>query len=97
MGHQILLFLSIGLAKRMPKAPTICCNDMAKQRKGIIIESPTVISNDEDPLIYSDAAFEASDGKTAFDYIMVLKGVILNTDAYQGIKVTSSKEAKTKG
>lgn len=59
-------FKSIGLVRWMLEGPTIFRKDMTEKRKEIIRESPTVISNDQDLLIYSDATFKASDGKSGF-------------------------------
>lgn len=49
-----------------------------------------------DPVIYSNAAFKASDEKATFGYILVLDGGIVDASASQKIKVSSSKEAKTR-
>lgn len=55
-----------------------------------------MISNDEDLMIHPDATFIPipSAGKVTFDYVIVLNGGIVDASAYQGTKVTSSKEAE---
>lgn len=47
-------------------------------------------------MIYSNAAFKASDEKATFGYVLVLDGGIVDAGASRETKVSSSIEAKTR-
>ena len=55
-----------------------------------------VIKSEKDVVIFSYAAYKATDGKASFGYVAMIKGVIVDAGDWNGPKVTSSKEAKAR-
>ena len=47
-------------------------------------------------LIFSDAAFNIKDGKSSFDYLMMIYNLFVRAGAHYGPKLSSSKEAKAR-
>ena len=54
------------------------------------------IPEEEDVLVFSDAAFRATHGKASYGFLVKSKGFILHASACQGPKVSSSKVAEAR-
>ena len=48
----------------------------------------------KDVMIFSDAAYKATDGKASFGYVALIKGVIVDVGAWDGPKVASCKKTE---
>lgn len=66
------------------------------KERGKITKYPRAVFNYVDLVIYSNAAFKASDEKATFGYVLVLDGGIVDAGASRETKVSSSIEAKTR-
>eukprot|EP00268_Persea_americana_P009670 TRINITY_DN13874_c2_g1_i1.p2 TRINITY_DN13874_c2_g1~~TRINITY_DN13874_c2_g1_i1.p2 ORF type:complete len:100 (+),score=12.88 TRINITY_DN13874_c2_g1_i1:1523-1822(+) len=67
----------MGLFRKMLEGPTSYIGDHPNRKNGKLVEVPRVISNKEEPVIFSDAVYKA-EGNASFGFIINFNNIIVD-------------------